>query len=84
MRFKIICKPPRPPQGSIFNRLADGTDVRIVAITDDGKEHAVTNVDSISFYVRHGELVYAKFGIFDVDLDVELPEGSIVLERKGA
>lgn len=66
-RIRIRCV--GAPPGATFY------DLTVAMVDDDGTEHPVSNVRSVAFGVRAGEMATAAIEFFDVDVDViaELP-----------
>lgn len=56
---------------------ASWEDVRVTLVADDGSEHDMSGVTSVSFSVREGEIAKATVTFLDPDVDldaeVELP-----------
>ncbi len=74
-RIRITCKaPPDPPHvpGDIrISWVPSWQDVRVVLVADDGAEHDVDNVLSVSFSVRAGEVATATLTFEDVEISAE-------------
>lgn len=77
-RIRIRCAGPAPFRthlGLTVNNPATFHDLAVTLVDDDGTERPITNVRSVAFGVRAGEMATAALELFDVDVDVvaELP-----------
>ena len=78
-RVRIRCVGAPPTRVAAFgitvNNPATFHDLAVTLVDDDGTEHPVTNVRSVAFGVRAGEMATAALEFFDVDVDIvaELP-----------
>lgn len=78
-RIRITCKAPEPIQvkefvpgySAVCSIPASWTDVYVTLISDDGTEHAITNVEGVTWRVKQGEAATATLEFTDVDIDAE-------------
>lgn len=72
MRLRIVCKVEHEERGvvALARRYADISDVRVVALEDDGTEHEVSGVTGITWSVRMGESSKASITIEGAEIDV--------------
>lgn len=76
VRIRCVGAPPVVAHGFRVEHPATFHDLAVAIVDDDGTEHPVTNVRSVAFGVRAGEMATAAIEFFDVDVDViaELPD----------
>jgi len=75
VRIRCVGAPPVVSDGFRIETPATFHDLAVTLVDDDGTEHPVTNVRSVAFGVRAGEMATAALELFDVDVDIvaELP-----------
>lgn len=75
IRIRCVGAPPGFVNELRFDHPATFYDLTVAMVDDDGTEHPVSNVRSVAFGVRAGEMATAAIEFFDVDVDViaELP-----------